>query len=70
MTILHDTARVYHRTMAAMNTKKVLFWAGTLVSIAAAIISVASLDDKSLNPISAVGLGIAALALFKGSEVG
>ena len=52
-----------------MKPKKILFWAAVVVSVAAVIISVASLDDKTLNPMSAVGLGIAALALFKGSKV-
>ena len=52
-----------------MKPKKILFWLGVLASLATAIISVASLDDAKLNPLAAVGLGVAALALFRGSEL-
>jgi hypothetical protein len=53
-----------------MKPKKILFWAGVLVSVAAVIISLASLDDPKMNGMGALGLGVAALALFKGSELG
>ena len=52
-----------------MKPKKILFALGVLVTLAAVIISVASLDDAKLNPLGAVGLGVAALALFRGSEL-
>jgi hypothetical protein len=52
-----------------MKPKKILFWAGVAAAAVTVIISIASLDDKHMNPISAVGMGLAALALFRGSEL-
>ena len=52
-----------------MKPKKILFWLAVLASVAAAIASVASLDDPKLNPIGAIALGVAAFALFRGSEL-
>jgi hypothetical protein len=53
-----------------MTAKKILFWAGVAASVGAAILSVVSLDDPKLNPVSAIALAAAAFALFKGSELG
>jgi hypothetical protein len=52
-----------------MKPKKILFWAAVVVTIAAVIISLASLDDPKLNPVSAIALAAAAFALFRGSEL-
>ena len=53
-----------------MKPKQILFWAGVVACVGAAILSVVSLDDPKLNPLSALALAVTAIALFKGSELG
>lgn len=55
--------------------KKYLYYAGVLAAVAAVIISMIGSDvgangmPQDVNPLGGIGMGIAALALFKASEL-
>lgn len=51
-----------------MNVKKVLMVVGTLAAVAAVILGVVSTDAHSVNPIGAIAVAVAALAVLKASE--
>jgi hypothetical protein len=52
-----------------MKPKKILFWAAVVVTIAAVIISLASLDDPKLNPVSSRCGGIRAISRLRAELV-
>lgn len=53
---------------AAMSVKKVLLVIGTLAALAAVVMGVVSFDDRSVNPIGAIALAVAAYGVLKASE--
>jgi hypothetical protein len=51
-----------------MNVKKVLMVVGSLAAVAAVILGVVSTDARNVNPLGAIALAVAAIAVLKASE--
>ena len=51
-----------------MDVKKVLRIIGTLAAVAALVLGVVSTDARSVNPIGAIAVAVAAFAVLKASE--
>ena len=51
-----------------MKLDVVLKWTGIVAAVVATITAAIALDNGKLNPMASLALGVAALALFKGSE--
>ena len=51
-----------------MNVKKVLLVIGTLAAVGSVVLGIATVDAKTMNPIGAIAVAVAAFAVLKASE--